>query len=371
MHRNPGLYLGLALLTLGVSAMTGRGAPKDDEVTTSIVRATAKMAAELRKDFKGKKIAISGIIAEPGASGGPGIIKDLTDALTNAGFEVGDQGADLTIGGSYYATEDGGTRIELDVKNKKRAVVARLTKTVYDETDRSRVTGPIVDLPPQGKQGKDEYREARTKAMGQAIQKPKFTIKGTELRTKADSPFGLEVLVKDEPVKISEKDGQPRVTLKEGDEYVIRLHNRSKDVIAAMVTIDGLSVFEFSNKRGKDGRPASEYWLLYPGEDPLEIKGWYRDDEGGDAFLVGRYSKAPKAPRRSQQTKDLSTITVSYAVAWEKGKEAPESEKQYESSYGDAGTFQGSKVKMPSKPVDVNVGKIRTVLSLRYDLPSK
>ena len=83
-----------------------------------------------------------------------------------------------------------------------------------------------------------------------SFKNPKIFIMGrTQARVEQNSPFGLEVLVGAKAREIRERHHLGYITLRKGEEYVIRLVNDAPYEVAVAVAVDGLSVFHFSEVR--------------------------------------------------------------------------------------------------------------------------
>ena len=140
----------------------------------------------------------------------------------------------------------------------------------------------------------------------------------TKVRTKPDSPFAVEVLVKG-PTDAAAKAKAPRkdekgrifIDLAENDIYHLNLYNETKGNekfdAAVTITVDGLDVFRFSDDKKSDGKPKFSHFVIAPNEKPSTIFGWHKTNSPESkanmlSFLVTEYGKgaaseAIKAPR--------------------------------------------------------------------------
>ena len=115
---------------------------------------------------------------------------------------------------------------------------------------------------------------------------PLAVIVGSETRAAVGSDFGVEVLVKSgasaSPRRPEIVTGRSFAPVHRGEEYVVRLHNRSRIESAVLLTVDGLSIFAFSTEGNFDSQiivPPRAFvdvtgWFLYPKRFPVEATWW-------------------------------------------------------------------------------------------------
>jgi hypothetical protein len=100
--------------------------------------------------------------------------------------------------------------------------------------------------------------------------------------------YELEVLVDGVPVRTFTHAGETHILGSEGSRYVLRIHNRSRRRIEAVVSVDGLDVM--------DGKPGSfdKRGYLVPAHDHVDIDGWRLSEREAAAFrfapIVDSYS---------------------------------------------------------------------------------
>ncbi|MCA9075917.1 MAG: hypothetical protein KDA93_12840 [Planctomycetaceae bacterium] len=198
---------------------------------------------------------------------------------------------------------------------------------------------------------------------GIAVSDP--TIVGTELRPSPSSPYGVEILVESASGQLQPltpfKDGNLiKVSLKQGDIYAVRVHNRSSFEAAADVLIDGLGRFSLADDVDqRDNRD-----IILPGSQRT-VPGYYRTTELVDSFQIGEYSKSVAAQVLPNPT-DVGTVTVTFAAAWKIGENPPPNEPPVAKSLPPVGTVAGPPRKDPTVKVERNIGGIRAVVKLRY-----
>jgi hypothetical protein len=231
------------------------------------------------------------------------------------------------------------------------------------ENVRYSVRGVALALEVAGATG-DIHAPSGEKIEARAVEvitgKPKATIDGTAVL--AGKEFGLEVLRDGKPVKPADDDGLAFVELGKG-RYTVRLINRAKYEVAVDLRIDGLNVF------APPGKPPAEPSLIVvkPGE-PVTVPGWYSGKKF-HAFEVGTLH--PDDPRRADDLRRrLRTITASFHRCWPAGAEAPDDEAPKTLGAGDeTGTLVGAPVEGAARDVKRDFGRVRGVVSVRYNLP--
>ena len=122
------------------------------------------------------------------------------------------------------------------------------TKTI------ARILQPTVRLEPD-ERAEGGSKVERNKKLQQA-DNPKTRsvfVEGTEIKSEAGSPYSIEVLAKEvsasgEPMPLTPhvKEGQAFVDLMPGQVYEVKLTNRTREPVAASLSIDGLSDFHFA-----------------------------------------------------------------------------------------------------------------------------
>jgi hypothetical protein len=314
-------------------------------------------------------------------SAGPGINQILIEELKKVGVVVKDR-AKLGLKGEYTVVEvpaeDDDRRKVLAVQ-LKAVLVDNLGKALTDFTFERKVkgeqtlvelVGPSVDLPPTS------TPEERDRKLRESYTDPKVFRQGTVVRADRDSKFGVEVLVGGKPREATEDEGLAKVPIKRGEEYAVRLINDSDREVAVRLSIDGLSMFAFSELRqpaklpdGKDnprqGQP--RYSVVFVGpHKSVVIRGWHRNNEKSQSFLVTEYAKTAAA--QLKHPAKLGTITAEFAASWKEDELPPTDEppKRKGISPGD-GTGFGPPVVARFREVGRNIGVIRATVSVRYN----
>ena len=374
------LPAGLALAAL----LTTAGPSHASNELRSGIAEIAKSIKQLL-DGKGEDSIVVGAFTGPAnypTSAGPGIQQVLAEELSKISITVKKR-AKLGIKGEYLVTEVPADEPRDVAESRRPKVLAILLKgTVEDEfgkivTDFSfkqtvirgdaafvNLIGAPVDLPPNGT---DEQRD---KKIRESLSKPKTFITKTRISASPDGKLAIEVLVNGEARAVKDDEGLAYLAenINRGQVYAVRLINDTDQEMAVQLTIDGLSMFQFSELRVKDGpkkgQPAYGTLILGP-KKHFDVKGWHCTNERSTEFKVTEYAETAAAS--INQTANLGTITVSFRASWPKGSPPPgdEPSKTKSTTSGD-GTGFGKSFEQKFKEVERTVGVIRSSVSVRY-----
>ena len=143
---------------------------------------------------------------------------------------------------------------------------------------------------------------------------------GNQIFAAKDCPYGIEILVEEagnlKPRRAHLARHNALVQLGRDEIYAVRLINRSPYEAAVGLTIDGLSMFAFSENQ------TYEYMIVDPGAEPV-ITGWHITNERADAFKVTEYSRSAAARSFSSPGTSVGTITAIFRAAWPEGDSPP------------------------------------------------
>jgi hypothetical protein len=210
----------------------------------------------------------------------------------------------------------------------------------------------------------DKNQRNRHQQLHDALGKPEVHLRESEIRPTKDSPYAIELLVKDgkeyRPRKAIDEKGQAFVKIDRDEVYAVRLINDSADEAAVTLAIDGLSMFAFSENRDYE-------FILVPAGKSAVIAGWHRNNKVSDAFQVTEYAKSAAAQLLTPPAK-MGTITATFAAAWPLNSRPPRDEKFAKGDRGDA-TGRGPEVRQAYEEVERHVGLVRAVISVRYTRP--
>jgi hypothetical protein len=255
---------------------------------------------------------------------------------------------------------------------------------VTDPLSVARVVGPNLEVKPS------DPRQLE-KELVEAIKSPSKSpepvdVDGTMVRPRKGSKFAVEILTAT-PSKVREappddaykpvppmlREGLPYVLIPEGNCYAVKIYNDNDFHVAAAIAIDGLDLFHFSKEKNMN------YWIfgqkqVSPASDDsiksaYAVFGFHREGQQFDRFLVGEYSKDPDAKLLVDDDSKLSQITVEFHAAWSRDSEMPADERTKDEGTDQSipGTSRGSGEKHAIRTVSLNVGKLRAMVTIRYE----
>jgi len=245
----------------------------------------------------------------------------------------------------------------------------RAQATLGGTREIAEIVAATVNLPILG------TKQQRNEAIQNHLEHPRVHIKDSVIRTSADSPYGVEVLVKPSvtatavPRKAENKDdkGLAFVGIERSEIYELRLYNDSPHEAAASVRIDGIDAFTFSDDRDpKTNRPLYHYYIIPP-KSCVDVKGWHKTNDPMRhdnvlSFLVTEYGKGAASARGA--TGQIGVITVAFAASWENESQKPDDEKGARDARNETGF--GPPQKQNLKGVKRHIGAVREVISVRY-----
>jgi hypothetical protein len=302
------------------------------------------------------------------SSAGPSIQKTLADQLTKLKVRV-TRRANLEIKGDYLDVEDRQTgklaaMLKWRVLDRTGKVLSEDQRGIFGDATLASLFGLTTELPPRGD------ADERDQKLKDAIDKPKTAIQETRISAGKESPFAIEVAIKEGETFIPRAptvdDGLAFVPIKRGEAYQVRLVNHADFDAAVTLTIDGLNMFSFSDVKDDSGRPKYSQVIVPAGKTGL-ISGWHRTNEVSDSFLVTEFARSAAAELKSDG--DIGTITASFSAAWPTngqppGDEPPTPPSRFSRS-ADA-TGRGPQVGAEYKEVERQFGVVRASISARY-----
>jgi hypothetical protein len=376
----------VSALTLIVVTVVFTTTTRADAAVTTLRDALKPMAEDVLaivvKDQRQSGIAIGDFNAPTGldANGGPGISETLESLLNELQPGLVQKKATLSLRGRYDKVPDPRDASQILIK-----VTAEITNSRGDRIDEkfaelrdtsliAGMLGSTVALPPAAP------REKRNEILQKSLDKPSFSPEGTLIRSAADRPFGVEILVtgiRDAPQDAKgwarvparsprSEDGQPFVDIKRDEVYAIRIHNDFKHdnepyEAAVLVAIDGIDVFNYSQMRDpKTRKPKYTHYVCPQGQ--CTICGWHKTNEQSDSFLVTEFGKGAASRAKVARGK-IGVITVKFALAWA-GNDVPAPEKGARDAGNETGF--GPPIRTQLKEVERHVGVVRDVISVRY-----
>ena len=295
------------------------------------------------------------------ATAGPLITQILSVELTRRGLSV-DIFGDYSIDGwfeSYEDKESGhlGLRVWGKVTDSTGKALFDFDRAAFGTADLLRVFGATGTISPTAdeRSRNDQFRER--------LRRPTTYVSAEEpsqIFAAKDSPYGIEILVeegsnlKPRPARVVAHQAVVEVDMDEI--YAVRLINRSAYEAAVELSIDGLSMFTFSENQ------QYRYMIVAPKAEAI-IKGWHRTNQRADAFKVTEYSESAAAKTLSSKGASVGTITAIFRAAWEPGGSPPPDEP---ARGANAGTGFGPPRKTDLKEISRAIGAERASVSVRY-----
>jgi hypothetical protein len=355
------------VLALAVAALLGAAgrAPATEKLRNDIRTALAEPIKKLLEEEKQGAIAIGEFTgpAQLDSYSGPGIQQMLAQELKALKVNVSRK-ANLSVRGRYAKVANKDREGEILVKltaeiyDRNDARKAEYHAQVRDSADIAQLLGVTVKLPPQAEGGK--YRH---QVLDQKIEHPSVHIKGSRVSATPDSLYAVELLVKPSvkakavPRDARLEDGQAYVDVRRNELYEIRIHNYSKYEVGAVITVDGLDVFAFSEViNPKTYRPRYSHYIIDPGKWATVV-GWHlRDKQPNNysSFLVTEYGKGALSRVVSQSRGKQGVITVSFFPSNEKARTASDE------------TGLGPPLSVRVQPVQRSFGALLEAVSIRY-----
>ena len=115
-----------------------------------------------------------------------------------------------------------------------------------------------------------------------------------------------------------DQDGLAFLAIRRGEVYAVKVNNDSQSDAAVTLTIDGLSMYSFSDNKNY------EVVFVHAGKSGI-IPGWHRTNDVSDSFQVAEYAKSAVA-KLLPSSSTFGTITVSFKAAWPKDSQPPADE---------------------------------------------
>ena len=326
------LWLGLVL-----GALLGLGNPlrAGDNLRMELA-AFAKDIKEKLGD-KVKVVAISQFTGPPsmGVGTGSGISQRLAEELEKQKIKV-EKVAEVGIEGKFRLqkdkdTEFTGMRLSIRMEAKDGEEIYKKDRLVFGDEVLAKIFGANV-APPLARGGKEEP-QAHNQAVVHSIEKPSFFRDGTRVRATKDSPYAMEILVDNEAVTPKNEDGRPFVSVKRTQAYLVRLTNDTDYEAAIALSIDGISMFAFTEDRiesgDQKGNPKYSH-VIIPKKSTVEIKGWHINNKQSDSFQVVEFSKSAVAEKLPKSLADVGSVTATFCACWEKDSKPPSGEPEPE-----------------------------------------
>lgn len=340
--------------------------PESAEAASNLRQELTVVAVNVAKFLKGRDEDSIAIAEFPGpaqlaASSGPTIVQVLGEELEKQGISV-KRRSNLSIQGRYRDAIDAASKrlaaqISGQVVDRAGQVLFEFNRGVFGDTTLSELFGVTADLPAASTD------EVRDELLRKQLDQPQVALQSSRISAGAGSPYAIEILIGSgndfQPRNASSDEGLAFVELKRDEFYAVRLINDSAHDAAVTLTVDGLSMFAFSEQK-------TYRHVIIPARTQALIKGWHRTNEVSDSFLITDYAKSAAAELKSSAP--TGTITATFAAAWPKDATPPADEPANPSAFARSGdaTGRGPQVSMQYKVVERNFGVVRSSISVRY-----
>lgn len=357
------IYLCIRIAVVAIALVSGGASTAN--ASSNLQQELAIVAEEISKFLKARDehaIALGQFTAPPqlAASGGSGIAHILTDELKKREIEVKPRAA-LGIEGKFRDVEDSKSKklaaeITVNLVDRAGQIVLSLVRGVFGDATLAGLLGITTELPPAAN---DQARDAQLR---QGLDAPQAAINNTRVAAAANSPFSIEVLVKSGEqfqARAAQNDGGLAfIPIKRDEIYAIKLNNDSDNDAAVLLTIDGVNVFAFSENK--------QYTqFVIPAKKSGVIKGWHRNNNVSDSFLVTELAKGAAAELK-QPSNNIGTITAAFSAAWENNPPADEPPNPNQYSRSADATGRGPQVEAKYSEVARQFGVVRATVSVRY-----
>jgi len=311
------------------------------------------------------------------SSAGPGINEILKEELGKNGIKVRRR-AQFGIEGKYVLSTDAGGRpvakIIGNIVDKTGAVVTDFVDHIEPVNVNGTETlavlfGGTASLPPS------QPTRQRERTLLTSIQSPKVPLDQESVKASPASPYAIEIwayrgplepgqdprTLPYEPCPITNDDGMAIVELNKEEFYAVKLINRSNLDAAVSLSVDGLSMFSFSETKYP--------YLIVGASKSGIIYGWYISNTTSDAFQITSYAQSA-AQELNANLSHVGVITATFRAAWPEDQAPPPDELAAQfvaRGKGDEATGRGPELSQEYKEVRRQVGVIRDVISVRYD----
>jgi hypothetical protein len=352
-HRHRLILIAAQVLFAWVSSARGQLVEQIDEVMGKVLN---------HEEFQGvEKVIVGGFqCAKPQQDlhADSAIKHNIVESLKRRNVTIEKRGPFPAISGQYdYATTEG-LEIDIDLYLSGRGGDQLATFPVRVDFGKDNHQVLNISAPSSVKLSTKATGYERGEEVTTALEKPQVTVH----KASASAPGGqFEVLVlcetggKFTPAEVHDDGGFAYVQMKMGQAYRILVKNNSSHEAVALVTVDGLDVFTFADKKSPG--------YLVPAGGKHEIKGWFVSNKSANSFVVGKFAETPAAELLGEAA-DTGVICVQFAAAWTPGNRPADEGGTLSGSA--AGTKRGPPVDQNVSRVPREIGKVREVVSIRY-----
>ncbi len=365
MTWNRNLPVCLAVLFIG--SFLGSANAAKDALEQELNAMVSEHVIPLVEKRGGGALAVGGFTAATRVKGnaGPEIQLKLSRLLKEAGARVDPDEYQYEITGNYLPYNDQESKLQ-GVKLVGRLVDAEdgttlgeFPRFVFGPEAVPRLLGLSVDT-----RGSNDPR-IQSAAFQKAMKQPQTFLLGSQVSATPASQYAVEVLARRGgqwrtfPIR-KDRKARPFVDLARDDVYAIRLLNHSDCEAAVRLTIDGVSVFQFSQQR-----PRPNYWIVPPKNNGQPgatlVRGWDKTSSSTLEFKVVDFPSSAAAKVNLRPTSNIGTITASFSACWANERDRPRGEGRTRA------TGFGKEIVDNKTRLKRHVGQVREVVSVRYE----
>lgn len=262
------------------------------------------------------------------ATSGHGVAQDLAAALEGEKKGVVNKDARYQVNGDVLFVEsdaEPGQRVVqfnfrlVDTRSGRKSVELQHSFRVNGTKEIARIVQPDVRL------DEDGTRAKRNKQIQAAVKSPAAVVKGPKVKAAEDSPYAVEVLVKnaagDYAARGAElREGRAFVGLDVTDVFRVRVHNGSRQEVAVAVFVDGINCCHFCPAKKADGSPRFQHFIIDAGASQ-DVLGWLIGVKGQvvdyKEFLVTENGKGAASLVPTLAKGKVGAVTVQFAKCFE------------------------------------------------------
>lgn len=320
----------------------------------------------------GGSIAVGGFGEPAGALGSssPSIQLQLRAALEAQNVKVVSDGFDFQVTGTYIGKVDEGmqgVRINALLSDSQGSVLQLFHRDLFGQESVPRMLGISVHSPAKAPDA------AKHQVFREKLADPDVHLNGTQIRTVAESPYAVELLVKRQSAK-GEVDnaggvagyqvvrpsvatdpsgkGRPFVPVEKGEVFAIRLINDSAHDAAVNLSLDGINCFQFSEIK-------STYWIIPPKSNIVAL-GWHKNNNTSIEFKLAEFPESAAAKLKLKPSSNIGLITAAFSAAWSGPEDQPKDEQSRAAGFGE-------KIQFKTKQVTRQIGQLRDNIVVRYE----
>jgi hypothetical protein len=356
-------YLFVALAGSAILLATAERASATEELRKELAE-VAKGLSQLLKSMDETTVSVGQFTGPPTlpTSAGPTFTKMLSEELTKLDMKIALR-SKYGVKGEYLDVINASTgklaaQIKGELVDRQGNVLTSFNRGVDGTTTLASLFGLTAELPV------NQSAEVRDEKLQESLDKPKVFINEAKVAASEKSPYAIEILILSpqglKPRPAVEEEGLAFCAIGRDEIYAVRVHNNSPFDASVSLTIDGMSVFAFSEFK--------EYThYIIPAGKPTDILGWHRNNQKSDSFKVVAYADSEVAKALPNST-SVGTITAVFRAAWDPAGDPPPDEPRAKGAPSE-GTARGPEVEQKFTQVVRQIGKERAAISIRYSRP--